>query len=39
MKKQKNLKIFELPKLPWVEFVIDDKGLLHQIRCKIYTFV
>ncbi len=25
--------------LPWVEFVVDEKGLMQQVRCKICTFV
>jgi len=26
-------------KLPWVKFIIDDKGLIHQVMCKICTYV
>jgi hypothetical protein len=25
--------------LPWVEFVVDEKGSVQQVRCKICTFV
>jgi hypothetical protein len=25
--------------LPWVESIIDEKGLVQQVRCKIYTIV
>ncbi len=25
--------------LPWVEFVVDEMGLVQQVRCKICTFV
>lgn len=26
-------------KLPWVKFMIDDKGLMQQVMCKICTYV
>ncbi len=25
--------------LPWVESVVDEKGLVQQVRCKICTYV
>jgi hypothetical protein len=25
--------------LPWVEFVVDERGLVQQVRCKMCTFV
>jgi hypothetical protein len=25
--------------LPWVESIINEKGAMHQVRCKIWTFV
>jgi hypothetical protein len=28
-----------ITKLPWVKFMIDDKGLMQQIMCKICSYV
>jgi len=28
-----------MTKLPWIEFVFDEKGEVQQVRCKVYTFV
>ncbi len=25
--------------MPWAKFVIDEKGLVQQVRCKIFTYV
>jgi len=28
-----------MTKLPWTEFVFDEKGEVQQVRCRVYTFV
>lgn len=37
MKEQKNFKMLGLTKQSWVEYGIDDKCLMHWIKCKICT--
>jgi hypothetical protein len=28
-----------MTKLPWIEFVFDEKGEVQQVRCRVYTYV
>jgi hypothetical protein len=39
MKALENLKMHGLACLPWVEFIIDYNGEVHQVRCMICTSI